>query len=133
LSCYDEAFDYNQSNAFSIIIVKDPTGVTVGNVPATITYALHIDDYTAFSQYVNTTLNCATCTPEQKDKKIRALNDKHAEKYVAMGTDPADYEKEYLRHHRNHGFSLYKANNDLTNWSKLTLVNNVLDSIPCNN
>ena len=133
LSCHDDAFVYNQSNVFSIVIVKDLTGVTVGNIPATITYALHIDNYAVFSQYVNTTLNCATCSEEQKDKKIREINNLHAKKYTAMGTDPADYEKEYLRLHRNHGFSLYKANNDLTNWSKLTLVNNVLDSIPCNN
>lgn len=108
-----------------MIIVKNP----FGSVPATLTYALKIDDYESFKQFIDGKINCAGCTQEQIDKKVDDITKASVYKY---GSDMSTFEKTFLELNDNCGFSNYKANDELTNWSKLKLNLGVVVPEPCN-
>ncbi|WP_395043005.1 hypothetical protein [Flavobacterium sp.] len=80
-------------------------------------------------------INCIGCTPEQIDKKVDDITKASVDKY---GSDKSTFEKTFLEMNDNCGFSIYKANSELTNWTKLTVTNPTLATaavlpLPCPN
>jgi hypothetical protein len=96
------------------------------------TYAIKIDDFNAFRSKINSEL--ALLSGQTLNDKILMADILFAEKFK-VGLSNTDYEKIFLEYFNNHNISLYEANNDYSNWSKLSLSNNPLqpiDKTPCN-
>ncbi|WP_187248610.1 hypothetical protein, partial [Mesonia sp. K4-1] len=99
-------------------------------------YSITVDNFNAFRSKINANLNAIvaerkdlTMTSPLKDK-IEALNEKLGEEYRA----DTNYEKVFLEQFGDHNISMYKANEDITDWSELEL-NESLGTVfetPCN-
>jgi len=102
-------------------------------------YAISVTNWSEFVAAINTDVNNIVASEPKLtiasplDDKIELLNKKLGKKYDASN----NLEKVFLDNFGNHGISLYKANDDLTNWSRLTLGESVLNNgtvieTPCN-
>ena len=98
------------------------------------TYAIVFED---IGSYVEETLNkpeFAGCTPkeicERMDKLLKDKYDDESDK-----SNP-NYERTLLQFNFGTNIGLYKANSDLTNWSKLSINENsdtaIVNSVNCN-
>ncbi|WP_186826744.1 hypothetical protein, partial [Psychroserpens burtonensis] len=86
-------------------------------VVATGTYAVKINDLDAINAYT-----IEFPTERSKLREHRKLNDKYNEYYnpITQQTgDFDDFEKEFTKYIQSKGISLYKAENDLSNWNRL--------------
>ena len=128
--CYDQARDYNKDKAISIVVVKNPVA---GALPTTLTYALKIDNIIKFKQKINQILNSHP-TVATEEKKIKAeLKD---EGTYYKSTQPEKFEKLFLEKYKDFGLSIYRADNNLMNWNKLSLSSGfpvTVIATPCSN
>jgi len=107
--------------------------------PTTDVYAVVINDIDAFALKIQQDINSLRVTDpiaflSTDDRvKVKVLNEKYG-----IGFDNSDnYERIFLESFKNHNISLYKANEDISNWSKLTIPESVVDmsvnKVPCVN
>src|SRR5690606_18913826 len=100
-------------------------------------YAITINDFRLFRNKINADLNNIVAEIDELtlasplQDKIKALNNKLGDEYRKDN----NYEKVFLEQFGDHNISLYKANADITDWSRLDLnesVGTVFEN-PCNN
>ena len=129
LDCYDKAYPYNKSRAFSIIAVRKLGSTTVP--PEVTYYAFKVEDRDLLSQNIEAKINTVKPVTLTRDQKIEELVKQDGKIFNAF---PNDLEKKFLEKYGNYGVGLYKANASLTNWGKLTLdaSGNVVND-PCGN
>jgi hypothetical protein len=99
-------------------------------------YALKIENFNAFRYKLQTDLNNVRTAGFTDDQKTDYASKTFEEKFNLglIGDTPA-LEKLFLEEFSSFGLSLYKANDDLNNWNKLTLSSiplNPINEIPCN-
>jgi hypothetical protein len=126
LQCYEYTKYYNKSKTVVIVVVKNP----VSNIPFWITYSLKIDDYSSFKTKLLEKLGCENCTDAQIKNKIEKIQNREEKDY---GPIMYTHEKKFIEKYSDFGFSLYKANDDLSVWNKLKLVGDEVVPEPCNN
>ncbi len=118
----------NKSEATFIMIAKDClTCATVS------TYAIKIDNFVKFRAKINSDLNNSNTAGYSDADKFKTANDIYDDKFKP-GMNNSQLEKAFLEYIGTHGVSLYKANDDLSNWDKLELSNSPLTPIlktPC--
>ena len=123
-----------QQEVTVFLVCKDPNGVNQ-------LYALKIDDFTLFSDMLIADISETVLpkdleglnTEEQVKEILRLMNAKQ-HKYNQENFN-INQEVPFLNYFANANISLYKANDGLTNWDKLTLSNNPTEPItktPCN-
>ena len=96
------------------------------------TYAIVFNNQTA--DIVDMILNSPEFAGMEKNKIAELKDDELTEKFISEEKGDKNYERAFLQQMLNTNVSLYKANNDLTNWSRLelnTTTDNTVD-IPCN-
>jgi hypothetical protein len=126
---YDVAPPYSQSEVTLLLAVKEC--LTCDNV---VVYALKIDDITALNTKINNDMDSPDTngfTPKQKE----TYADAKFKKKHKLDMNYQQLEKLFLENFANAGISIYKANDDLTHWDKLTLSGNPIAPItntPCN-
>ena len=94
-------------------------------------YAVKIENWTKFKSKINTDLNNPKTMGYTLEDKIKYANETFAKKFV----NATNLEKMFLENFADAGISLFEANEDLTNWSRLELSNSTLvpvSKIPCN-
>ncbi len=101
-------------------------------------YALHIDDWREFRNAFNAELNAVVAADEDLtvtsslEDKIKKINEVLGDDY----RDSTNIERTFLDFFKDYNISLYKANEDITNWSKLTIPESPVqlapDETPCN-
>lgn len=93
-----------------------------------VVYALKMEDFNKFAQKINDLI--ITDNPQEPtfSKKLKAANEK-CKKEFQKSTNP---EEIFLTYFKDAGIFLFRAENDLSNWNKLTLdANNQVKSTPC--
>jgi len=125
---YETSYGSRKQEVFTIIVCRDKLHPTQTN-----TYALKVDDFAVFSAKVDAVWNLYAniSNDDEKRKKI------HLNQSKIYDRSNNQLEKSFLQQFQGFGISLYKANNNLTNWSKLdlsTTPNSPLTVIetPCN-
>lgn len=102
---------YNRNKYAVMVVVKNPNGA----IPATLTYALKIENLTTLDTYVESVLNSYGSIPykEKMDKILDAES-------IYYDAQPTQLEKLFLDKYGSIGVGLYKADENLTGWGKLT-------------
>lgn len=125
--------DIKESVTF--FLVATPTAVSIPEV-----HALVIDDWVAFRNKYNTELaNIVSSTPTLNmfsplEDQLKELDKKLGNEYLKNSDNVI---KVFLEHFQDFNVSLYKANDDISNWSKLELGTSLLNygtviEKPCN-
>ena len=94
-------------------------------------YALKIDNFISFRAKIISDMNNPETIGFTDEQKVRYANRKFQEKF----NNETNYERMFLEYFADHNISMYKANEDLTDWSKLSLSGSSIQSIteiPCN-
>lgn len=121
------ALPFNRNHSSFLLVCEDENGVKQ-------TYAIIFED---IGSYVEETLNSPEnigCSPKEICKRMDGIL---AELYRAEAkkTNP-NYERVFLQFNFGTNIGLYKANTDLTNWSKLSISENtdsaIVNSVNCN-
>ena len=127
---YELASANNKSEAIVMMAGKDC--LTCSHVSL---YALKIDDFNAFLTKINADMiNPDDPTNADINEQKKYADRQFKEKFNLSMTNQ-DLEKLFLEHFNNSGISIYKANDELTNWDKLSLSGNPISPIsntPCN-
>jgi hypothetical protein len=128
---YMEAIPSNRTEAITIMVAKECL-----TCESTVVYAIKIDNWNTFRAKIGNELfnNPDTENFTEIKDKIKVVNDQFAEKF-RNGMNNQELEQLFLENFANHGISLYKANDELDNWSKLTLSGNQFIPVtktPCN-
>ena len=134
---WGDAYQYLMLNQLSNIYRNDLTLMLVTYNPVTNTndvYALKVENMRNFRNKMNNQLNSLGAM--DLNLKIETLNEELGEKFVSE----TNLEKAFLEYFDGYGISLYKAEDNLSNWKKLEknldpvsyLVNPVIEK-PCNN
>ncbi len=127
--CYAEAIIYNKERVFEVIAVRKLGSTTIP--PEVTYYAFKVDDIIMLKQNIEDFIDNVTPTTLSRDEKINQIN---IEDGAVFDKNPNDLEKKFLEKYGNCGLSLYKANENLTNWGKLTLnTNGSVENNPCEN
>jgi hypothetical protein len=126
-----EAIPSNRTEAITIMVAKECL-----TCESTVVYAIKIDNWNTFRAKIGNELfnNPDTENFTEIKDKIKVVNDQFAEKF-RNGMNNQELEQLFLENFANHGISLYKANDELDNWSKLTLSGNQFIPVtktPCN-
>lgn len=124
---YQTASETAKKEIFTIIVLRDKVD------PSKIsTYALKVDDIAILAAKVDAVMNNPEYSQTDESEKLGLINQKQVIMYRNAGNQP---EKSFLQQFSDFGITLYKANADLTNWSKLSLTtsgNLEVQSSPCN-
>lgn len=134
---WGDAYQYLMLNQLSNIYRNDLTLMLVTYNPVTNTndvYALKVENMRNFRNKMNNQLN--SLGTMDLNLKIKKLNEKLGDKFESE----TNLEKAFLEYFDGYGISLYKAEDNLSNWKKLEknldpvsyLVNPVIEK-PCNN
>ncbi|WP_296148613.1 hypothetical protein [uncultured Flavobacterium sp.] len=128
-SGYDSATPNRKPEIFTMIVCRDPVNPTIIN-----TYALKIDDINALGTKVDAVWNNPDYTSLLNEKeRLDAIHEVQSEKYKKSNNQ---LEKSFLQQFGGFGVSLYKADSNLTSWSKLELSTTPGDltvtQTPCN-
>jgi hypothetical protein len=93
------------------------------------TYAITISDFAAFNTKIQEKLNNTELVGCSLEKKIELIDRKFGKKYKTN----SNYEQAFLKEFKNFGFSLSKANSELTNWSTLSrnFITGNITATPC--
>lgn len=122
LKLYDSAFASRKNEAFVGVVAKDAQGNK--NV-----YVLKVDDIEQLRIQVNAIWNDQKYAKYLTDKeRIDAIHETLAKEFAKSN---GQIEKKFLELFPNAGFSIYKADNEISNFSKLTLNNGSVLSNPC--
>jgi len=123
---YQECIPSNRNEVVMMLVVEYSPGVYE-------TYAIVIDEPATFFDMVVNTMNSVPDVTTDKER-INALDVELGSKYEKN----TNYERTFLQHFAGFGMSLYKANQDLSKWSKLTCAesdtlnpNPQVQSTPC--
>lgn len=127
--CHYLAKDYNKDKVFEIIAVTKSDSITIP--PEVTYYAFKVNDINILKQKIEQRINDIKPTTLSRDEKIAQI---HIEDGSLFDKNLNELEKIFLEKYENYGLSLYKANQELTNWGKLTLnsIGNV-ENNPCGN
>ena len=120
---YNGILPYNRDKLTVIVVVKNPNGA----IPATLTYALKIENFAVFSAKIDAVLNSYGSIPYNK-KMETILYDEG--KYYSSPN--ANLEKLFFDKFSTFGVGLYKADDNLTTWDKLSSNGTVVTNTPCN-
>ncbi|MCA1966257.1 MAG: hypothetical protein LDL23_06360, partial [Flavobacterium sp.] len=127
--CHYLAKDYNKDKVFEIIAVRKSGSIAIP--PEVTYYAFKVDDINILKQKIEQRINDIKPITLSRDEKIKEI---HREDGKLFDKNPNDLEKKFLEKYENYGLSLYKANQNLTNWGKLTLNSNgTVENNPCGN
>ncbi len=132
IEVYDKA-NTTKDEVFVALVCKDKSGVTN-------TYMLKIDyikgvngdlrdNIGGLKAQVNAVWDHPDYAKYTDEEKIEAIHQKQAQIYDKSN---GQLEKSFLEQFKDFGISLYKADAELNNFSKLTLNNGVVTSTPCN-
>jgi hypothetical protein len=97
-------------------------------------YALRINDFTKLNDKINADWSNSKLNGKSKEEKLDFIHKDLARSYKA---NENNLEAFFLHNFKDYGIDLYKANNDQTNWSKLSLntttnnPNGELQTTPC--
>jgi len=123
--CYNWARPSQVEKVFIMLVCKNNSTGEVG------TYSLKIDNFQALDALVNSFWNHPDYAVYTDEKiKMDKIHYDQSKKYAKVGSD---FELSFLKQFPNLGASLYKATDDLTNWTKLELDPNPLSSNPIKN
>ena len=122
-NCYNLAIKFNKDKAVAFIVVKNPNG----NTPATITYALKIENFDVLNSSINNVLNSYGNIPYEE--KLKIISEFESQYYKNQSLN---LEKLFLEKYGALGFGLYEANDNLDNFSKVILEGNIVIKQPCN-
>ncbi len=98
-----------------------------------IVYSLTVNDFNALNSSVDQILNNPKYNNKTIEEKFQIIQDALADDF-----NKNNLELFFLKHFQSYGVSLYKANNDLTNWTQLELLKTdtnpegVVNQKPCN-
>ena len=116
-----QSYSYNEGHTSSILVCEDDAGVKQ-------TYAIVFEDtgQQVEEGWDDPLLAGKTLTDKIKtlDKILKDMYEKEERKSVLNPSYKPDYERVFLQFCFGTNISLYKANSDLTNWSKLTISDN---------
>lgn len=122
LSVYDSLTNKNKQKAIMGI-------VTPGDDGKAVVYLLKIDNINSLRNYVGRIWNNNKyINIENYENRINKIHEDISEKY---SNSTLSREGIYFDHFKGTGLSLYKANNELTNFGRLTAPNTT--PVPCNN
>jgi hypothetical protein len=122
LNLYDKALPSNKRDVFEGLVAQDAQDNN--NV-----YMLKVDDIEKLRSHIKTV---------EESEKYANLNDEdrlnkiHQEQARLYHESNGQKEKSFLQQFSDAGISIYKANADLSNFSKLTLNNDNVIPTPCN-
>lgn len=126
---YDKAASYNKDDVTYFLVAKNCFTCAENNV-----YALKVDNFTQLRNKINSTLNNSNTMGMSFSQKIQYAESYYMEKFKS-DMNQSQLESVFLEYFNNFGFSIYKANPELTNWSKLSLSGNPISPVvsnPCN-
>lgn len=130
-NAYQETLPDRQPEATVIVVCQDPNNPAIKN-----TYALKVDNFDTLNMAVDVIWNNAKYAGKTDAQKIDLIHKDQAIKYDYYGPE---LEFSFLTQFQNFGISLYKANADLTSWTKLELESNpnflppfIVTEKPCN-
>ena len=124
LNAYDGASSSRKSDVFNMVVCKDDNGVTN-------TYTIKVDNIENLRKKVNSVWNADKYASYTTiDDRIKAIQRDQAKVYEKSN---GELEKSFLEQFKDFGISIYKADESLSSFSKLTLNSlNALTKIPCN-
>ena len=106
------ALPFNRNHSSFLLVCEDENGVKQ-------TYAIVFEDIGSMMEDVLNNPKYAGCTPleicKEMDDKLKLKYDEEINK------DNPNYERVFLQFNFGTNIGLYKANSDLTNWSKLSI------------
>lgn len=120
-------------------VKTDVTLMLVCNNPADsdnpLVYALKVDDINALTTKIDNDWNNTDYDGLSEKEKKKKIFDKLKPDYE---TNKSNLERHFLQFYADYGISLYKAENDMSNWNKLTLGNGsgntqLVIPTPCSN
>lgn len=130
LLMYDNMLSNSYKPQVSLLLVcynhADPTKPHV--------YAIKVENIEALRNKINEEWNKAAYNGITDDaKKVKRINDKFGEKYEK---NKNDLERFFLQNFKDFGVSLYKAEDDMSNWNKKSLGSGTgstqtIDTTPC--
>ncbi|HEX8268750.1 MAG TPA: hypothetical protein VF581_02560 [Flavobacterium sp.] len=121
---YDWALPNRKSEVYLMVVARDQT---TNNI---VTYALKIDNFILFNAKIDAVLNHSDYTGLNEQEKIAKI---HALQDIEYSKHP-DKENSFLKQFNGYGISLYEANSNLNNFTKLTNSgpNHSVVEEPCN-
>jgi hypothetical protein len=132
--CYSYTKWWNRDRVVSIIVVKNPNG----NTPATLTYAIKLNNPTDFIKKIKNRLRLFGQPNDIEDPTLDVVNkinkfELNLYKQNLNNSPPINLEQKFLKEYKDMGFSLYQANDQLTEWKEVKLnQNNEVQKNPCN-
>jgi len=123
-NAYDEASPSRKQDVFCIMVAKDNSG----NVNA---YAIKVDDFATLDRKVNEVWNNPKYNAYTEIDKLDLIHTDQAYKYH---NSKGALEESFLQQFGSFGISIYKADDALKQWNKLTLntATNRVTQTPCN-
>jgi hypothetical protein len=128
---YNLTSEQNKAELFTIIVCRDKIDTTKTN-----TYALKVDDIAKLSTKISTIWNNSDYNGLNDDVRLTKIHEKQSGDYHYYEDD---IEFSFLMQFPNSGISLYKADEQLNNWTNLELQEEVgfspplsVKRIPCN-
>ena len=125
LKFYDNSTSYNRNLTTIILVCKN-------NQNQNLVYALKINDRDTFAEKI---INEVTTIPDVTNMDMEAIQQYLDGILAAYYMSNIDKEHAFLNRFSNYCISIYKANENLTNWSRLKINNenqNEVEPIPCN-
>ena len=121
------AVPFNRGHSSFLLVCEDNNGVMQ-------TYAIVFEDIGSMMEDVLNNPIYAGCTPEEI---CREMGKKIEKEYnTEQDKNSPNYERVFLQFNFGTNIGLYKANSDLTNWSKLSINENsdtaIVNSVNCN-
>lgn len=110
---YEETSEDNKAEIFTIMVCRDKTDPTKIN-----TYAIKIDDIAALGAKIDAIWNNPDYFSVSEKEKIDAIHFNQGKKYHSYEDE---LEFSFLMQFTDSGISLYKADEQLTTWTKLEL------------
>lgn len=107
-----------------ILVCNNPS-----NPQEPLVYAIKVDNFIQLETTVTDKLRDPKYTAPSEQARIKRII---AEQGKIFDAANGELEKSFLQQFNNIGVSLYKANSDLSNWSKLELLNGTVAPNPCN-
>lgn len=106
---------FNNKQSSLLLVCEDDNGVKQ-------TYAIVFENVGSMIEAVLNDSKFSGCTPQEICKK---LDEEIKDKYDNEADQPSpNYERAFLQFNFGTNIGLYKANTDLTNWSKLSIITN---------
>ncbi len=129
LKLYQGSSVTNKTEVTLMLLAKDCLTCATVSV-----YTLKINDFNKFRAKINSDLNNSNTAGYSDADKFKYANDNFRDLYT-NNMNNTQLEKAFLEYWKGHGISMYKANDDLSNWDKVELSRSPLTPVvktPCN-